>query len=227
MRKSIAVIIPVYNAERFIEEAIKSVKDQTYTLTEIIVVNDGSTDRTSEILNTIDNIKVIEKKNSGIGDSLNTGIKNTDAEVITFLDADDLWIREKLSIQMEAFEKMNCSGIVFGQIEQFFHDEMEDDLKSKLEQPKKFLPGVHRSTMLIDKASLEKVGFFSTDYVSEEFLEWFIRAKESKINVKNLPELVAKRRIHGDNITLGLERKEANKFPSILKQALDRRRSKQ
>ncbi len=225
MKKTIAVVIPAYNAEKFIKDALNSVKQQSYAPSQVIVVNDGSTDKTQEILDTIEGITVVNKENTGIGDSLNAGIAHAYSELISFLDADDVWVKDKLMLQMKEFEKISYSGIVFGQIEQSFHEEIEDELKSRLENPRQFLPGVHRSTMLINRVSFNKVGPFSTDFISEEFLEWYIRAKEQNLDVRIIDQVVAKRRIHGKNITLGSERKMANKFPSILKQALDRRRS--
>ncbi len=219
------MIIPAYNAERYVADAIKSVQQQSPP-TRIIVVNDGSTDNTAEVLKSIQGITVIHQENQGIGQTLNNGLQYADTDLISFLDADDLWCENKLMLQMQVFEKMNFSGIVFGQIEQFFSEDIEESVKVRLEEPQRILPGVHRSTMLTDKETLRRVGDFSVDYVSEEFLDWYLRAKEHAVPIQIIDHILARRRIHGNNITLGVERKEANKFPLIIKQALERRRQK-
>lgn len=89
----ISVIIPVYNGEQFIETAINSVINQTYTNYEIIVVNDGSVDNTREIVNKIafknEKIKLINKENAGVSVARNIGVRETTGEYLTFLDADD------------------------------------------------------------------------------------------------------------------------------------------
>lgn len=91
----VTVIIPTYNAEKYIERSLNSVLNQTYDKVEIIVVNDGSTDSSEEIVNNYcllyPNIRLISKANEGISFARNDGIKNSTGEFIMFLDSDD-WI---------------------------------------------------------------------------------------------------------------------------------------
>ena len=93
MNSKISVIIPAYNAEKTIERCLNSVTEQSYTNLEIIVVDDGSKDRTLSILNAAAKndrrIKVISKKNGGAASARNQGLKIVSGEFITFLDADD------------------------------------------------------------------------------------------------------------------------------------------
>ncbi|MBD0824319.1 glycosyltransferase family 2 protein [Aestuariibaculum marinum] len=88
-----SVIIPLYNKEEFIGDTIESVLKQTFTDFEIIIVNDGSTDKSLDIVKTLENdkIRLFSKKNGGLSSTRNYGIKKTQAEYIAFLDADDLW----------------------------------------------------------------------------------------------------------------------------------------
>ena len=104
MRKDelISVIIPTYNRAHCVGEAIQSVLDQTYKNFEIIVVDDGSTDNTQEVLATFgDKIKVIRQENRGVSAARNAGIREARGEWLAFLDSDDLWLPEKLAIQMK------------------------------------------------------------------------------------------------------------------------------
>jgi glycosyltransferase involved in cell wall biosynthesis len=97
---SVSVVIPAYNAGKFIAEAIQSVLDQTYAVTEIIVVDDGSADSTSEVAAGFAKTLVIKQPNGGPGAARNTGIKASSGEWIAFLDSDDLWLPRKTEIQL-------------------------------------------------------------------------------------------------------------------------------
>ena len=109
----ISVIIPVYNGEGTIKETIESVLNQTFSDLEIIIINDGSTDSTLEILSTIDDsrIKVFSYPNAGPSASRNRGIDNSQGEYISFIDADDLWTPDKLESQLQAL-KSNPQAVV-------------------------------------------------------------------------------------------------------------------
>ena len=98
----VSVIIPVYNGERYLEAALKSVIEQDYCPIEIIVVDDGSTDKSAEIAKYFKEIQYIFQSNKGPGpaNARNTGIRAVKGEYIAFLDADDIWMPNKLSIQM-------------------------------------------------------------------------------------------------------------------------------
>lgn len=106
--------MPAYNSASFIEEAIQSVKDQTYTNWELFVIDDASTDATVELIRRMSQkdqrVKLIRKsKNSGTGDARNKGIQAATGNFISFLDADDLWLPEKLEFQLNFMQKHDLS----------------------------------------------------------------------------------------------------------------------
>ena len=108
----VSVIIPVYNGERYIVQTIDCVISQTYKDIEIIIVNDGSTDKSYEKIRPyldLPNIKYIEQENQGVAAARNKGINNSSGEFIAFLDQDDLWLPEKIERQIKIFE--NNPGI--------------------------------------------------------------------------------------------------------------------
>lgn len=100
-----SVVIPAYNAEQYIEFALNSVYQQTYTDYEIVVVNDGSTDNTQEILAAQKDLRlrVITQKNGGECEARNRGIKEARGQFLAFLDADDAWAPNHLSIARQFF----------------------------------------------------------------------------------------------------------------------------
>lgn len=102
----VSVVIPTYNRASFVSEAIESVLDQTFSDYEIIVVDDGSTDNTHEILEQYrDKIQYIYQENEGVSAARNTGIKNSTGLWLAFLDSDDKWMPEYLATQMEGIRR--------------------------------------------------------------------------------------------------------------------------
>jgi glycosyltransferase involved in cell wall biosynthesis len=103
-RPEISVIVPVYNGEKFIAETIKSVLNQTFKDFELIIVNDGSTDKTLDIVNKFRDgrIRVFSFENQGSYAARNQGLRLSRGRYVSFIDADDLWTKDKLSLQLEA-----------------------------------------------------------------------------------------------------------------------------
>ena len=112
----VSIVVPVYNSEKFIRETINTVKQQTYTNWELLLVNDCSTDNSKKIIQEYEEderIKLIDlKENSGAAIARNEGIKQAGRKYVAFLDADDLWIREKLEKQIN-FMKQNNYAFTF------------------------------------------------------------------------------------------------------------------
>lgn len=113
----VSVIIPIYNAEDYLEKTINSVLNQSYDNLEVICINDGSTDDSSRILEKlkkIDNrIRVIEQKNSGVSIARNRGISSSRGEYVLFLDADDLLSREAIGKCVALIEKHKSNAVAF------------------------------------------------------------------------------------------------------------------
>jgi glycosyltransferase involved in cell wall biosynthesis len=101
-----SVVIPLYNKENFIEVTLKSVLNQSYTNFEVIIINDGSTDNSAQIISKFDNsrIRVFNKENAGASSARNYGIEKAQSSYISFIDADDYWYPTFLE---EMFEKIN------------------------------------------------------------------------------------------------------------------------
>lgn len=114
----ISVIIPAYNAEKHIRETLRSVLDQTYEHLEVIVVDDGSQDRTAEIVRGVaaedERVRLLQQQNSGVAAARNLGIEHSSGKFIAPLDADDAWYPQKIEAQLERFEECdNSIGMVY------------------------------------------------------------------------------------------------------------------
>lgn len=111
----ISVIVPVYNGEKTILETIQSIQAQTFSDFELIIINDGSTDGTLDVISTVndDRLKVFSYENGGLPVARNRGIRRCRGEFITFIDADDLWKPDKLELQLAALEKNPEAGVAY------------------------------------------------------------------------------------------------------------------
>lgn len=113
--KKVSVIIPVFNVEKFIAATIQSVLEQTYQNFELLIIDDGSPDRSVEICQQFKDsrIKIISQKNRGLAGARNTGIRHSEGEYLAFLDGDDIWLPEKLEKHIEHLENSPAVGVSF------------------------------------------------------------------------------------------------------------------
>ncbi len=223
----ISVIIPVYNTEKYLAEAMESVLAQEINPIEIIVVDDCSTDGSLKVAEQFgENIKLLKLgENKGPGSARNAGIKIATGKFLSFLDADDIWTNEKLVGQLTFLEEHPGMDMVFGQVEQFISPELPDEHKSKLRVELTKLPGYVAGGMLIRKDTFMKVGLFDEKLELGEFIDWFSKAKDLGLKYHVTDEVVLKRRIHTSN--MGVTKREHLKdYTSLLRAALARKRMK-
>lgn len=221
----VSVIIPVYNYERYLGEAIESVLSQTYKNLEVIVVDDGSTDRSGEVAKSFADkgVKYRHQVNAGIGPARNQGVELAQGSFIAFLDADDRWPEEKTELQLRAFENDPALEMVFGQAVQLQNGaEWEAGVRDKTEAGK--VPGMVPGTMLIKREAFDRVGKFPAGLKVGEFIDWYARAVELQICSLVLPDLLLWRRIHDSNTGVR-ERQSRSDYARVLKAALDRKRA--
>ena len=184
--QTISVIIPAYNAERTILETITSVQQQTFSNFELIVINDGSTDRTLELLNTVTDsrLKIFSYSNGGLPTARNRGISRATAEFIAFLDADDLWTPDKLELQLAALEQHPEAGVAYSWTS--FMEEKEGSLSFKPCEPVFFEGNVYAnllvgdfiyngSNTLIRSQAIESTGEFDPTLKSCEDWDYWLR----------------------------------------------------
>lgn len=221
----ICVIIPVWNGENYLSEAIHSALNQDYEEKEIIVVNDGSTDRTKEIIQSFGvKIRSIDQENKGLGASRNAAIRLSRGEYLAFLDHDDLWHPKKLSTQMKAMQEARNDPLIFSNVQQFICPSLTEEERKKVAVDSTIRPAPLAGTLLISRKRFDQIGPFLEERKQlGEFIEWYLRASEMKIPILMLNEMALYRRVHDDN----MGRRELNRrsdYLKILKASLDRRR---
>jgi glycosyltransferase involved in cell wall biosynthesis len=216
----VSVIITAYNAEKYISESIQSVIDQKYLNVKIIVVDDGSTDKTENIIKQFsEEIAYYYQEHSGIATGWNNGVKKARGKYISFIDADDTWKEGKLNFQVQYLENHPGIDIVFGYAQEFY--QMGKDQRRK--EP---IPGISAGTMMIRKDRFLDVGYFNPEWRKGIFSDWYLRAMEAGLNIYMDKSVMLRRRIHDSNHGI-TQRDKYVDYVRMLKASLDRKRNKE
>jgi glycosyltransferase involved in cell wall biosynthesis len=220
----VSVVVPVFNGARFLPAAVDSIRVQTYTPLEIVVVDDGSTDGTAEVARRLSGIRYAWQAHQGIGAARNRGVAMARGEVLAFLDADDLWLPDKLARQTAILREEPAVDVVFGHVEEFVDEGTGQEAGGRPGAVPRAVRGLIPSAMAARRASFDRVGPFETHWRVGEFASWLLRAGEAGLAIRVPPDVVARRRVHGENH--GIRQREAlQDYARILKQSLDRRRA--
>ena len=215
----VSVIITVYNGERYIRETIQSILDQKYSNLEIILIDDGSTDNTADIIDQLPaKINYEFQENKGIAEGWNKGIHKSTGTYISFLDADDLWSKSKTHKQVRLLETKPDMDIMFGHAKEFYSEDVH-----RVSADLKPIPGYSAGTMMIKKERFLNVGLFNTKWIKGIFADWYLRATEAGLTVYMDEEIFLYRRIHDKNHGI-LKRDKYVDYLKMLKESLDRKR---
>ncbi len=220
MKPTVSVIIPAYNAEHYLQDAIESVLAQTRAVEEILVIDDGSHDRTRDVAKSFHrNITYFFQDHQGPGAARNVGVQNAKGDFLTFLDADDIWVKDKCKKQFEIFSKVSNLDIVFGRIQQI-RQRKKNHRTMKLDQS---VAGIIPSAMMVKKKSFFRVGLFRAELRVSDFADWFIRSRDAGLWTLVPDHLVAFRRVHGENTSI-LRRQFFTEYVDAVQASLNRRR---
>lgn len=226
-RPLISVMIGVYDAERYLAEAIDSVFAQSYRPLELIVVDDGSDDGSGEIARGYgDKLTYARQENAGNGSARNHAVRLASGDLFAFLDADDRFLPGKLERQYEALDGDADLDAVFGHVREFVSPELTEAERASVRPPAaEALPWTAPNLMLIRRESFARVGPFSEDVKVGVTVDWYARAMEAGLRSAMLPEVVLERRLHLTNNGLR-ERDSRQQYLHVLKASLDRRRAR-
>jgi glycosyltransferase involved in cell wall biosynthesis len=223
----ITVLMPAYNAEKYIGEAIASVLDQTLADLELLVINDGSTDDTENIINSFTDprIRLINQTNQGIASALNIGLLNARAEIIARFDADDVCMPDRLQRQYD-FLSNNPDHIIVGSNARYI--DMYDEyvytgrmLAYTDEEIRKLIfitcPLIHSATMFWKKPVLLAGSYNTHAYAFEDHLLWSKLLKHGK--AFNLAETLIKVRLSPGSVSID-EKWRTKRFREIKSDAI-------
>lgn len=222
---AVDVVIPCYNAARFLRAAIDSVLQQDVPGLRILLVDDGSTDASADIAWSYGPVvQVQQQPNCGIAAARNAGIRLTRAPWLAFLDADDLWTQDSLRVRLEAFARAPETDLAFGQLEQFHSPEMDAAARAKLPIESSPADARFAGTLLARRDAFLRAGYFNTTLKVGEMIDWISRADAAGLLTCQVDRVVMRRRVHGDNTTLR-QAVDRSAYLRALKVALDQRRS--
>jgi glycosyltransferase involved in cell wall biosynthesis len=222
----ITVMMPCFNAEHYITDAIESVLTQTFKDFEFLIINDGSTDRTNELIKSFkdERIVIIDQENQGVAVALNNGLKYASAPYIARFDADDICFPERLKKQYHFMisnpdcivsgsgaEYIDNSGnYIFTHFPQFTtHDEIQ-------RLPYNFCPFIHASVMY-KKELISRIGYNKNAHSFEDHLLW-LQVKDMG-KMCNMPDPLISVRLNPGSLTMD-ERKRSKGFHRIKNKAL-------
>lgn len=223
-RTKVSIIIAVWNGENYLKEAIESALEQDYTNKEVIVINDGSTDSTQQIIDSFaTKIRSLYQSNQGLGAARNAGIRMAMGDYLAFLDHDDLWDKTKLTTQMEKMDETD--PLIFTHIKQFMCPSLNKEERSKINVDETPSPAHFAGNLLISKKRFFQIGPFLERKTVGEFIDWYARALQAKVPIVILPQITLYRRVHNHNMGRQKDLYDQKDYLKILKNNLDRRRS--
>lgn len=205
----VSVIIPAYNSAKYLPEAIESVFNQTYTDYEIIVINDGSTDNTNEVVKPyLDQIRYFEQENQGVSETRNRGIYLARGELIAFLDADDIFMPYKLKEKVAVFDARPEIGIVnsgFRIIEEDGTEVMDVERWREIPDLTPEIWLLHKpvlpSAMMFRRQWLERVNGFDRRFFASEDVDITLRMVARGCQGAWLPKVTVYYRRHNQSAT--------------------------
>jgi glycosyltransferase involved in cell wall biosynthesis len=213
VRTKVTIAIPAYNAELCLRETLNSAVAQSLPAHEIIVVDDGSQDRTEEIAHSFgDSVRYIKQFNQGVSAARNTAIREATGDWISFLDSDDLMLPEKLEKQVALVEANPELVVVYSAFSYLYPDGTTQQMPSfpatDLWPALRYRTPILPSTSLIRRAALEEIGGFSTDYhYAEDWELWFRLVKRYTAKAfLDIPESLTLYRCWESSATRNFER---------------------
>lgn len=190
----ISLIIPAFNSEKFLDDCLCSVLKQKLSQIEILVINDGSNDKTADICaNYLGKIRYFYQNRKGASSARNLGLKNAKGEFIAFLDADDMLMSNALEILKEPLTKHKEKIVSIG-----LHQEIRQ-INGQWENLKSPYRGAYLSGIMFKKEVLNAIGTLDEHITIGEDIDWFFRLRESKIPIAYLNQVVLLYRRHNRN----------------------------
>lgn len=206
-RSRVSVVIPVYNGERFVLEAIRSVLEQTLLPDEVLVVDDGSTDATPRLVRELAStarvpVRLEHQTNQGPAAARNTGIRMAQGDLLAFQDADDVWLPEKLEVQVGHLLGQAACEYCVCRIRSFLEPGCAPPAGFRLDlldqEPVAYLLG----TLVARRELFDRVGLLDPGMTTAEDVDWFARVADAGAVGHVCDRVLVRKRVHSRNASL-------------------------
>jgi len=225
MAPRVSVLIPCYNAGRYLGAALDSVLAQTYQDFEIIVIDDGSEDDSAAVVARYPQVRYFYNAHSGISVTRNLAVAKAESELIAFLDADDLWVPEKLQKQVAYLDSHPDCKLVFALAGNFFDGDPKI-MSQRQEQLLNANMDNYLASCCIRRELFDTYGGFREDYAHGEDTHWVTKLWAAGVNMKHcIPERLYLRRIHDSNISLSHHKVEQKDIMALMADAIRQART--
>ena len=214
----ISVVMPVYNGEKYLKEAIDSILNQTFTDFEFIIIDDGSTDKTEQIIKSYDDKRILyikNEKNLGVAESLNKGLDMAQGEYIARMDADDISMPKRFEKQID-FMDVHCeygvcgTGVIIFQDDEYICQRMFSESHKALRVDLIFGNALAHPTVMIRKSISESVLLrYDEDFEKAEDYELWTRISNN-IQIHSIKEPLLKYRIHENQVSTSSNTQQRN-----------------
>jgi glycosyltransferase involved in cell wall biosynthesis len=224
----VSCVVPVYNGEAFLREALDSIYAQTHRPLDVIVVDDGSTDGTRALVARYPRpVRYLWQANAGPATARARGLRAARGDFIAFLDSDDLWHPDKLARQLALLEQRPELGACVTLIQNFWEDALQGEREALRGHPRERpLVGYTSVTLLARRGLFESVGGFDTRFRHGDDTDWFLRVDEAGVAIGVVPELLVYRRVHPNSRSRQWQERSRDEYLDLLKSHLDRLRAR-
>lgn len=221
MRPEIDVVCAAYEAEATLDETLASIAAQSLPPARVIVVDDGSSDGTAALAERC-GAQVLRRAHGGVAAAQNAGIAESRADLLAFIDADDLWPADKLEQQARLMAESDADGVL-GLFEIFACPTLAPERRRQIEAGATAQPAWLTGALLIRRAAFDRVGGFDEGLAAGHAIDWFDRARRAGLRFVVPPVLVLRRRIRQDSLSHRSAQRDAG-YVALARRAIARRR---
>ena len=201
MSSTVSVLCAVWNNERYIEAALRSALGQSRPALEILVVDDGSTDRSAAIAESLPGVTVLREPHRGVAPTRNVALRHARGDLVAWLDSDDEFTPDKIAVQAGYMDAHPEIGMTFTHQRLVWEEGTEQPYWVKDEMLQGDSPVVGTCAMMVRRELFARVGDFDASKTPADDTDWIFRARDLGVGLATLPESLLLRRVHPANIS--------------------------
>lgn len=221
MLETLSVIIPAYQAEKYIDQAVASVRNQEWPgEVQILVIDDGSTDHTAAVAQDL-GVQVLKKEQGGAASARNAGLRAAVGDWVLLLDADDV-LTDGAVAAMRAALADSDAEVVFAMAEDFISPDLSEAQKAALKPREGAYGGVLPGCSLIRRQVFDTIGLFDDTMKSGETVAWQLKLRDAGIETVQLPLVTMRRRLHMTNTGRLFQKQEMADYAALLRKRMKR-----